>query len=101
MSIKRPGWQEQDINPNKKEVVAAPVLSSRMSSQQSGSSPSSSRFLFAPVCQSLPPLLAVPSRGREFGESSLAVLSSCVRIINNEKRAGVYYIALIHAFGDF
>lgn len=88
------------MNPSKKEVVAALISSPRMLSQQLGSSPFS-RSLFVPRCQSLPPLLAAASWEREFGESFFAVLSCCVYIINNEKQAGVYYIALIYAFGVF
>lgn len=61
-------------------------------------------FLQVPLCPEVPepsPTLAAPSWEREFGESFFAVLSCCVYIINNEKQAGVYYIALIYAFGVF
>lgn len=81
MRVRRPVWEEQAVNTNKMEVVAGPILSPRMSSLQSGSSPSSGS-LFAPQPRGaggpwlpwLPPLLAAPSWGRGFAESCFAVV---------------------------
>lgn len=102
MSGRKPVWEEQAVNTDNTEVVADPVLSSCMSSLAPGPSwPhwSQARDAGAPTA---PPLLATPSWGRGFAESRFAVLSRCANIINNEKhQAGVYYFAVIYAFGVF
>lgn len=82
------------MNPNKKEAVAAPILSPRMSSQQLGSSPSS-RSLFAPHLRSaraFPHSWLLHLGGENLEKVSL---QCCLAVL--VKQAGVYYIALLYA----